>query len=263
MRIQTLAGYDDQDTDDVFTTDDIGKISLKKPLSKVTSAAKKGIKAVGDVAKKAVDLGKKTIFLAQRNAFLGLLRVNAGNLAYNMDRAYKRKPKDVSKIWYGVGGSMDSLRSAINAGKNKKPVLGIGEPVAAATFAGAVTTATPIIVAMKKLFKDLPPDQQKKLTEDFSKKALNNYGQEVLKKGAEKVALENVPGKVADKAKQKANAALKKLKEKKAGKKTSGGGGVTVPETQETGAQDTGSGNNTMLLLGLGAAALLVASSNK
>lgn len=110
------------------------------------------------------------VSLAARNAYLLLLRVNYRGYAKrfaNNPEIYKAFKDNWVKKW---GGSSGTLDDAVNAGKKKKQLGGlggieineniegigaIGSGAVAGSIAAAITAATPIILAVAPLFKEL------------------------------------------------------------------------------------------------------------
>jgi hypothetical protein len=147
-----------------------------------------------------------TIQLAiPRNAFRLIVSTNTRGFATQLDRAVQKNRNAVKNFWEFFGGKFDggdSLIQSINTGKNKKPLFGakdenkpgagvgfyyadteeayIGEPLSV-TITAAIATATPIIIAAKKLLAEagvkegdirnlLTPKEQRegnKLPEEF------------------------------------------------------------------------------------------------
>jgi hypothetical protein len=110
---------------------------------------------------------KKVALAIPRNAFRGLVALNVRGLAKNLDQAIKNNPNKVKEFWQKLGGKFDgrqSLVGAINDGKNKKPVFGEknrgvngfdDEPYIGSAVAAGIATATPILLAVKKLLSDV------------------------------------------------------------------------------------------------------------
>lgn len=130
---------------------------------------RKAKKAAGDDPK---GLPKITLAPA-RGAFLGLVALNFRGLATRLDQAIKKDSKKVQEFWNKLGGDFSKLKSNVDKNKGKKPLLGakgidgigtfedyylddsfIGiEPVTTAAAGAAV--ASPILLALEKLFKGL------------------------------------------------------------------------------------------------------------
>jgi len=132
-------------------------------------AKKAAKKAAGDDPK---GLPKITLAPA-RGAFLGLVALNFRGIASRLDQAIKKDSKKVREFWNKLGGDFSKLKENVDKNKGKKPLLGakgidgigtfyeyyisesfIGvEP--ATTAAAAAATASPILLALEKLFKAL------------------------------------------------------------------------------------------------------------
>jgi len=140
--------------------------------------------------KKAGGAAKKVTLAPVRNAFLGLVRLNARGLAKKLNIALGKDSSTTRAFWEKLGGKFDSLQSAINAGKGKKPLAGeskrsrgvgfyyadteeayIGEfntngeqigAVATASVVALIAAATPALIAVSRLFKknNIPEDEE-------------------------------------------------------------------------------------------------------
>jgi hypothetical protein len=143
---------------------------VEKVKTKVPPFIQKGLNKV-----KTVALGPA------RGPFLLLVDVNFRGLARKLSEAIKINESKVREFWTKLGGDYSKLQKAVDKGKNKKPFLGervkgatsveymisgedsIMQPdtdqefigVEPATITLAITTATGIIVAAKKLFASL------------------------------------------------------------------------------------------------------------
>lgn len=85
-----------------------------------------------------------------RIAFLGLVEINMMQLAKKLAKAWKQNPDKVKKFWKKFGGDPNKLKNSIIRG-SKVEITGqeIGNPAA------VLAAATPVIIAVVKLFKDL------------------------------------------------------------------------------------------------------------
>ena len=66
------------------------------------------------------------VFVLIRNGFLGLTRLNALNLAKNLSQIKSTGGDHWNKVvkkWVILGGDLNSIKSAIDAGKGKKPIF--------------------------------------------------------------------------------------------------------------------------------------------
>jgi len=90
-----------------------------------------------------------------RGAFLVLVSINFGKLADKLYKAYKINPNKVISFWKKFGGDWNKLKQAIQKG-SKKSISGInGDPQVGMALQSAIATATPIVVAAIKLFKEI------------------------------------------------------------------------------------------------------------
>jgi hypothetical protein len=117
---------------------------------------------------KVVDGVKMVAMAIPRNSFRLLVSMNVRGLAKNLHESVQKNPGKVKGFWERIGGKFDggdSLMQSINTGKNKKALFGegrgingneeyLGEPLTA-TVTAAIATATPILLTVKNLFKDL------------------------------------------------------------------------------------------------------------
>lgn len=117
--------------------------------------------------------GAKKITLAPaRNAYLAVVRLNFRGLATKQAQLLQKNPKDLEAFWNKLGGTFSKLKEAINAGKNKKPLLikkrGIGTfedyyigeeggqesgKDVAASIAKYLPFVAPLLTAIAQLFK--------------------------------------------------------------------------------------------------------------
>lgn len=139
---------------------------IKDKAEDVKEAVKSG---AGVIAKKGAEIlknvapGAKMILGAPaRRAFRTLVAINFHDYANKL----KSNPDTRSK-WESLGGSWRELQESIDAGVKRKSILGIGcldcqvkvngigEPVSAATIAAIVVAATPVIIALSTILKEV------------------------------------------------------------------------------------------------------------
>lgn len=98
----------------------------------------------------------KTIAVAPaRGAFLLAVSLNALKLAKRLSQAYKKNPQKIKDFWKKFGGDEAKLKQAIEKGsKSKLSGSHFG------SVAAAIATATPVIVAVIKVLKDIGADKQ-------------------------------------------------------------------------------------------------------
>lgn len=102
---------------------------------------------------KALHMIAKKALLIPRGAFLGLILLGKAlekspikfNLAQRLKDSWPSKGKQLSEVWYKLGGEEDILKAQISKATNSKLSGSMGVAVAA-TVAGSVAAATPIIV---------------------------------------------------------------------------------------------------------------------
>jgi hypothetical protein len=123
---------------------------------------------------------KKLVLSPGRNAYLALIDLNVHKLATNLARVDE---KLLRKKWEKLGGNFDKLKNAINRGKSKKSILGIGVVETATLLAAAAPVIIAMAVLIKSLKKSKPGDeadfaQTLSLAQDATKAAFANetYG---------------------------------------------------------------------------------------
>lgn len=135
----------------------------------VQSAGKKVLQVVdaaGELAKKLPNAAKMVVGAPARTAFRGLVALNFHNYANKLNS----NKTAAFETWKKLGGNTGDLQASINAGIQRKAILGIGcleckmqiqrpgingpgigDP---ATIAAALAAATPIIIAMAAILKE-------------------------------------------------------------------------------------------------------------
>lgn len=145
--------------------------------------------------------GKKVFLAPARGAFLTLVRLNVRGLATKLQQATSKSKKDVEEFWKKMGGSFNKLNETVNKGAKKKALFGKGkgikspyfmdnqgimftygadfmpdnaisaEPATATAIATALAAASPILLAVSKLFKKkgIPEGEGDVLTEEEAK----------------------------------------------------------------------------------------------
>jgi hypothetical protein len=109
-----------------------------------------GQKAAHFLAKKAL--------LVPRGAFLGLILLGKAlektpikiNIAKRIAEKWSTKGKQLSELWYKLGGEPDILKAQVSKATNKQLAGNMGY-VVAATTAGSVAAASPIIVKILQI----------------------------------------------------------------------------------------------------------------
>jgi hypothetical protein len=120
--------------------------------AKKQKAKEKIVNAIKKAGKVVVKYSPPT--LASRNAFLLLVKLNVFKLANNLNQALRQNPNELERFWTKIGGNFQSLKKNIQIG-NKKAESSIGVVDPATATAGAVATATPILVAVREFLKKL------------------------------------------------------------------------------------------------------------
>jgi hypothetical protein len=80
----------------------------------------------GSAVRKGLQFQNTLALVPNRNAFLALLRLNTFNMAFNLAKHKEANDSKWAKAinkWQWLGGDLVALRTAIEAGKNKKPVF--------------------------------------------------------------------------------------------------------------------------------------------
>ena len=115
---------------------------------------------------------KKFALAPARGSFLLLVRLNFLGLAKKLSMAIQKNPNAVMRWWNKLGGDYSKLEKAVRIGKDKPifkkksgkigDVLNDNEinelaesSLAGVSIAAAISSATPIIVSLSKLFKSL------------------------------------------------------------------------------------------------------------
>lgn len=100
-----------------------------------------------------------------RNAFLALVGLNFRNLARKLDEQRRNNASRLATWWGKLGGKGDALWRAIDRGKGKRMIgdafvipsysQTVGEPASAAGLAAFIAAATPVLIAVGNLLKEL------------------------------------------------------------------------------------------------------------
>lgn len=95
-------------------------------------------------------LGTTIALAIPRGAFLTLLRLNVRDLARIMDAANRKNAQNVKARWNKLGGNYTELGKAIQAGKGKRRIFGIGSVAAILESAAIIISALKDIILMGK-----------------------------------------------------------------------------------------------------------------
>lgn len=139
----------------------IGRMSKSSAKKSIINKIKKGGKLL-------IKFNPGTI--TARNSFLLLLKLNVLNLSRKLYKVQRKDPKKLKQFWEKIGGDYRKLALAIGQGAKQKPQFsGIGF---APVVAGAMASATPIILKFKALLKELgiSDEQINKLSKGLVKK---------------------------------------------------------------------------------------------
>jgi hypothetical protein len=156
------------------------KAKTEKLKTKVKEGIKKGVKVVGKVG-----------LAPARAGFLLAVDKNVLKVAKRLAQAYAKHPEEIKKFWTNFGGDFASLKKAINKGA-KANINGVHPSELGVVAETAIASATPIIIAIVKLFKSLKTDQAGDDTED--KTGINDLGTELLTGGEAKVVTKDAAG---------------------------------------------------------------------
>lgn len=121
-------------------------------VNKITTQIKQAGANIKTATKK---MNIATIPLApSRTAFLGLVSLNALKLANKLADAENKKPGSVQNMWKKFGGDWAVLKLRINKASKTSKLSGsyLGDAGATEAF---IASATPILIAVTKLLKDL------------------------------------------------------------------------------------------------------------
>lgn len=144
------------------------KLARKAKTKERAKKIKEGIKKTG---KAIVRFNPASV--AVRNAFLGIASLNFRSLATNLQKAIQKDRARVEKFWTGAGGKFDALQNVVNKGAARKRLGGIGLAPAAAP--AAATVATPLIIKVVNLFKEMNIDAGD--LADFGQSVVNRIAQ--------------------------------------------------------------------------------------
>lgn len=131
--------------------------------------------------------GKKIFLAPARAAFLSLVALNVRGLATKLQQSIQKGSDKTKAFWNKVGGDFGKLQNAVNKGAKKKPLFGIKQkgisgatsveylqegigldPATLTAAAAALAAASPILLAVSKLFKSqqIPEGEGDVITED-------------------------------------------------------------------------------------------------
>jgi hypothetical protein len=120
-------------------------------------------KESGGIKKKVAKIG----LAPARASFLLAVKLNALKLADKLSKGHKKDKQRIISFWSKLGGDFSHLKTAIEQG-SKKSLSGVtrdGE-LGVVAMSTAIMTATPIIIAVVKIFKDLGLTTPQEQTEE-------------------------------------------------------------------------------------------------
>lgn len=254
------------------------KTQVLKKLKTTIKKAKERKKADKHSPKeKAAHKIAKVALAVPRGAFLGLILLGKAlekspvklNLAKNLRDNWNSKGAALEKLWYKLGGEVDILKAQISKATNSKLAGNMGV-VVAATTAGSVAAATPILVKILaiigkgKAFAQKNPKliavgeklMKGKLTQFAAKKGKSEELKEVAEVTAE--LTENLPATTKEQVQEEKDNVSDKIVDAVDNNATK-----EVEQTKENIQTDSeneavnGSTNKTMMIAGIGAAVLI------
>lgn len=163
-----------------IANEQVGKTLLGKALKAVSKPVVQVAKAVKNVV---IDVASTPA----RNAFLLLVKLNVLGLATKMGAKLSTIEPKLSKFWKSIGGNYDVLKRNINIGA-KGQINGINYIGVVGEDAGAVVLATPIIIKILDLLKEVGIDGE----------ALIKAGAGIAIDKVSQVIDDNLPPAVAD-----------------------------------------------------------------
>jgi hypothetical protein len=173
------------------------KAAKQAAQASVKAARKAAGRTTGQVLKKGAKVVLKVAAAPVRNSFLLLVKLNFAGLATKLAAAWQKAPSKLQNFWESVGGQINALKKAWEAGSKKKRIFGDGIGVAPAAPAAAAATAAPLLIKVADFLKKIgiEPDELVQVGKD----ALNKRAQELAKKTLEpKAASEAVNIDIAD-----------------------------------------------------------------
>lgn len=191
----------------------IGKPAKKQPAKKqpVKIQPVKNVLVKSSTKKPKLPLKKVLVKVAAvpaRNAFLLLVKLNFKGLAVKLSNAFLNNSAGVAKVWSAVGGKIDSLKKAVEAGSRKAPVEDLSEAqaIGVITAGAAIAAAAPIILKVTSFLKSVGIDSTK--IKQVAATQLVKKVNQVKKNIEEKKAAQQQPGTDANNVKLTTNTTL-------------------------------------------------------
>lgn len=167
------------------------KGTAKKAAKAELKAAKKAAGVtLGQKLKKGAKVVLKVAASPARNAFLLLVKINFGNLAVKLSKAWEKDASKVTHFWEGLGGKINNLKKQWEQGRTKKRIFGVCNcggkcnqcnHSAEIGFApaAAAAAAAPILAKVADLLKQIGIDPAELV--EIGKNAINDKAQELVK----------------------------------------------------------------------------------
>ena len=179
----------------IYSISGVGQVpaaKTKKEQRQTKQAARKAAgKTVGQKLAKGAKIVAKVAASPARNAFLLLVKINFANLGVKLAKAWEKAPSKVRNFWEAIGGNLEALKKAWEAGKTKRRILGIetNAEIGAAP-AAAATAAAPILVKVATVLKDIgiDPAELVQIGKDAANAKVQQLAKEKLVPGAQKEA---------------------------------------------------------------------------
>jgi len=113
-----------------------------------------------DKLKKSAAKFKTVALSIPRGAFLVLIKLNVHGLATSLLNAWTKDKKKVEGFWKKLGGDPVAFKKAIESGAKKKKILGADDESIGLAIPAMIASATPILILVSKLFKEIAPDSK-------------------------------------------------------------------------------------------------------
>jgi len=152
------------------------KAVVQKKIAKTKAAVKKTAAKAKTAVKKIAAGAKKVGLAAPRTAFLGLVRLNVHGFATSITKAIAINPAKLKTLWEKLGGDFSKLKETARVGAKEKRILGIDqENQIGIAIEGTLLAATPIIVAIVPLLKQILPAKEAAQLDQVAKTAEAGY----------------------------------------------------------------------------------------
>jgi len=149
---------------------------IENELGKARKKAKKTKAEKKEKRKKVFKKVAKVALAPARAAFLAIVNLNALKIANKLAKLYKADQQKLINFWTKLGGKMEALKKGIEKG-SKATLSGSGEMGFA--IETAIATATPILIAIQQILKDMKITSP---TEESELEKAIEEGKELLEK---------------------------------------------------------------------------------